>query len=119
MKFRATKKEINKNYWRILGVSYCGMQSMLTYHDPIAYSARAEGWACDYYHINGVLISTGYAPLSSKGVKKPSYDVIQSYEKKAEKIVNNWEMKHEDKKVEIEKILFEFLDQVKEGEKND
>ena len=43
-----------------------------------AYSSRAEGWACDYYTIDNVLISTGYAPLEAKNTRK-DYEVYKKY----------------------------------------
>ena len=65
LKIRTTKKEVKENYY-ILGVSYCGLQSLLSYKSPIAYSAGRDGWACDYYDINGVIISTGYSYINNK-----------------------------------------------------
>ena len=70
MKLKATKKEMRDGYYYIMSVSYCSMQSLLREQTPFAYSTRTEGWACDYYDIEGVLISEGYAPLASKNMKK-------------------------------------------------
>ena len=84
IKLKATKKEMRK-HWYILSVGYCGMQSLLNEQRPFAYSTRAEGWACDYYDIDGVLISTGYSPLSNKNMTK-DYSIIKEYENKALKI---------------------------------
>ena len=82
VKLKATKKEMREGYYYILSVGYCNMQSLLRERQPFAYSTRAEGWACDYYDIDGVLISEGYAPLSNKNMAK-DYEVIKEYENKA------------------------------------
>ena len=82
IKLKATKKEMREGYYYILSVGYCSMQSLLNEQRPFAYSARAEVWACDYYEIDGVLISTGYAPLSTKNMKC-DYSLIREYENKA------------------------------------
>ena len=78
MKFKTTKKEMKENYDQILGIGYCNAQHLLKFENPIAYSTRSEGWACDYYDIDGILISTGYAPMDSRNVKK-DYNTIISY----------------------------------------
>jgi len=85
IKLKATKKEMREHYWYILSVGYCSMQSLLRERQPFAYSTRAEGWSCDYYEIEGVLISEGYAPLTSKNMIE-DYSIIEEYENKALKI---------------------------------
>ena len=85
IKLKATKKEMREHYWHILSAGYCSMQSLLRERQPFAYSTRTEGWACDYYEVEGVLISEGYAPLATKNMKK-DYEVIKEYENKALKI---------------------------------
>ena len=85
IKLKATKKEMREHYYYILSAGYCSMQSLLRERQPFAYSSWAHGWACDYYEIEGVLISEGYAPLSCKNMKK-DYEVIREYENKALKI---------------------------------
>ena len=85
IKLKATKKEMREHYWHILSAGYCSMQSLLRERQPFAYSAWTDGWACDYYEVEGVLISEGYAPLATKNMKK-DYEVIKEYENKALKI---------------------------------
>ena len=82
IKLKATKKEMREGYYYIFSVGYCSLQSLLREQRPFAYSTRAEGWACDYYEIEGVLISEGYAPLASKNMIK-NYSLIMEYENKA------------------------------------
>ena len=85
-----------------MGVSYCAMQSLLNYHSPFAYSTRAEGWACDYYDIDGVCISTGYSPLNSRNMND-DYKIINEYEKKS----------NGKSKEEKDSLLFELLEKLK------
>ena len=85
IKLKATKKEMREGYYYILSAGYCSMQSLLRERQPFAYSSRAEGWACDYYDIDGILLSTGYAPLSNKNMIE-DYSIIKEYENKALKI---------------------------------
>ena len=64
-KIKATKRDMKENY-RIIGIGYCDAQFLLQYHDAVAYSVRAEGWACDYYDVYNVVISTGYSYINNK-----------------------------------------------------
>lgn len=83
VKFKATKKEMREGYTHIIGIGYCAAQTLLRYENAIAYSVRAEGWACDYYDIDGVLISTGYSPLACKNAKI-DYSRLREFELKAQ-----------------------------------
>lgn len=85
MKLRVTKKEMREGYDKVLRIGYCNAQNLLNYEQPFAYSAGRYGWCCDYYDINGVLISTGYSPIKSKGMRS-DYGRIQKYDKRAERI---------------------------------
>lgn len=85
IKLKATKKEMKEHYFHILSVGYCSMQSLLNEQRPLAYSAGTKGWACDYYEVECVLISTGYAPLPSRNMTE-DYSVIEEYENKSLKI---------------------------------
>jgi hypothetical protein len=78
-KYKTTKKSIKEKYDKIIKIGYCNAQYLLQYESEIAYSTRAEGWACDYYEIGDILISTGYAPMESKNVKC-TYDIVEKYE---------------------------------------
>lgn len=97
-KIKATKKEMRQNY-RILSIGYCDAQYLLNYKSPVAYSTRAEGWACDYYDIDGVIVCTGYDTIKDKNTKL-DYAVLREYEKKAQE-ANTAE--------ETNKLLKEFI----------
>ena len=109
MKFKTTKKAMKDYEPRAVG--YCKLQSLLSYTDPIAYATRAEGWACDYYDLEGsngrkLLISTGYAPQG----EPIGYELTQKYEHKAEKIA--YTMSYEDKKALLNDLIRAFVDEV-------
>lgn len=107
VKLKTTKKIMKENYYRIISIGYCEADYLLNYNAPFAYSSGSYGWACDYYDINGTLISTGYAPIGSKNINL-SYDTISEYNKKAMKIVHS-DMKHEQKKAKIGNLLNELI----------
>ena len=109
MKFKTTRKNMKENYSKIIKVGYCNISYLLQYETPIAYSTRAEGWACDYYEVDGVLISTGYAPIGSI---VPSYDVCHQYNVKAESIVLTHGMNRDDKIDIVRGYLKEFIKEV-------
>ena len=108
MKFKASKKELREGYYRIIGVGYCNAQHLLQYQNPNSYCVRAEGWACDNYDVNGVLISTGYSYINSKNTLH-DYAMIREYDEKAREIVNDYNMKWEEKKVQVDNLLNEFI----------
>ena len=51
MKFKTTQKAIKTNYNTIICISYCGLQNLLNYESPVAYTVRREGWALSLIHI--------------------------------------------------------------------
>lgn len=111
MKFKVTKKEMKSNYNRIIKVGYCNAQFLLKYIEPIAYSTRAEGWACDYYDINGVLLSTGYAPIESKNTNS-SYEIVKRYDNMAREIACNYALNYEEQKAQVSMLLQSFVKEV-------
>lgn len=80
MKTRISKKEAKRIDDVILAIGYCKLATLLINKAPFAYSAGIYGWSCDYYDINDVCISTGYAPIG----KRVDYNLVREYEKKAE-----------------------------------
>ena len=108
MKFKVTRKEMRKNYDAIISIGYCKAQHLLKYQDPIAYSAGVNGWACDYYDVGGVLISTGYAPIG----ESPDYDVIRKYDLQAEKISYDYNLSYGERRRRVNGLLNEFIAEV-------
>ena len=111
MKFKTTKKAMKENYNTILKIGYCNIQNLLQYEDAIAYSTRAEGWACDYYKVGNVIICEGYAPIG----KSVSYDLQKKYNDLAEEIRYNNDVKWEDKKELLHDLLVQFVNEVTKG----
>lgn len=110
MKFKTTQKEIKANYNTIICVSYCGLQNLLNYDSPIAYTVRREGWAADIYDMGGgVAISTGYAPF---GNVRPSYELRERYEKQAKQIRYNYSLKWEEQREQLKTLQREFIAEV-------
>ena len=109
MKIKTTKKYIKENYNQIISIGYCNLQSLLSYMQPFAYSTRVEGWACDYYNIEGVIISTGYSPIG----KPVSYEIVSKYEKEGMKLRGNYELSWDKRKEKAMELLNEFIKEVK------
>ena len=115
MKFKTTKKDIRENYFRIIGIGNGQAQNLLKYESPIAYSERAEGWACDYYDIDEAVISTGYAPLKSIHATT-TYAIIHSYDIRARAIIDHnsaLDIPYDKTKSELRTLIREFIGAVK------
>ena len=86
MKYRTTQKAIRSGFHTVIAVPYCGLQTLLSMEDPVAYTVRREGWGADIYDVgNGVAIVTGYAPF---GKCKPSHILFQKYEMRARVVLD-------------------------------
>lgn len=110
MKFKTTQKEIRANYNEIICVPYCGLQNLLNYESPVAYTARREGWAADIYDMGGgVAIVTGYAPF---GNIRPSYELRERYETGAKKIREYYSFDYEKCKARLRGAIREFIEEV-------
>ena len=107
MKYKTTKKAIREMGDPVYCVGYCNLQNLLRTVDPFAYSTRAEGWACDYYYIHDVIISTGYAPIG----RKTDYDLCREYDQKALEVLRElipWEEQRE----KLEALASEFVEKL-------
>ena len=89
MKLKTTKKQIKENAHKIFSVGYCELDYLLKYNEPFAYSSGVYGWACDYYNIDGTIISTGYQPIG----KLIDYELVKRYNTKAREIHNQEDIK--------------------------
>lgn len=110
---KLTRKQVNNGYVKIIGVGYASMQHLLKGKTRIGYSAGINGWDCDYYNIEGVMISTGYRPLKSKGlVVDPNYHLIKKYDDKAREILNgkSFSKEYENLLLEVSILLHELVD---------
>lgn len=95
-----------------MGTGYCNLQFLLKFQEPFAYSTRAEGWACDYYNVDGVLISTGYSPLKSKRVRS-CYELEHEYDNIAREILEDSEISWEEKEDKVNRLLLQFVERIR------
>lgn len=98
-----------KGSFDVILVPYCALQRLLKFQSPLGYTVRREGWASDLYFVpwlsTFVVISTGPQPF---GNIKPSYDFIKSFEKAAEKALEENDFPENEKLVNAQ--LFCFVD---------
>ena len=105
-KYRVTKKEMKERYGKaLIDIGNGTLQSMLTYCPPQAYSTRAEGWACDYYEIDGICLCDGYDPV---GKKLFTYDEREAFEKAARNILDR-EWEYEKRKPLLDNLIADFV----------
>lgn len=108
MKAKVTKKEIIKRFQNVLIVHSWGLDNLLYFISPFAYSTRSEGHACDYYEIGNFCLSSGDAPIG----KKYNRDLGKIFEAKAKKINESTFFKRETKEKKINALLLEFATQL-------
>lgn len=117
MKYRTTAKAIREEYGknRILSIGYCGMQNLLSFFSESAYTCGVYGWNFDIYEVHGIAICTGYRGMPA-GL---SYDweKLSALEKDAEKIRADFKKPYKQAKAELEKMLFNFIDETREANK--
>jgi hypothetical protein len=110
MKYKTTQKAIKSRFSKIISVPYCNLQSLLSFENPIAYTARREGWGADIYAFGDIAIATGYAPF---GNVKTSYEVTRRYEKAAgelkEALYNKRVFDYETLALEMGKLIDQFI----------
>lgn len=108
MKAQVTKKQIKENFNTILSIGYCDAQYLLYCKNPFAYSAGINGWSCDYYQIDNVCISTGYAPIGTP----VNYSLLKELEGKAGKIVHDYKLSYSDKEKQLNELIKELINSV-------
>ena len=108
MKIKATKKQVKNYYNNIYSIGYCDAQYLLEGVYPFAYSAGQYGWSCDYYEIENVCISTGYAPIG----ETINYDLVRKYDNKAKAILNDYSIDYQKRKKKVNKLLIKFINQI-------
>lgn len=113
MKYKTTKKAIREMGDLVYCVSYCNLQNLLRFRDPFAYSTRAEDWACDYYSLGNVIISTGYSPIG----RKTDYNLCHEYDQKAYKILRDYSLKWEQQRDQLEALIEEFVQRLTKKKK--
>lgn len=109
MKFRTTRKEINRNFDKVISVGYCELQYLLYFDSPIAYTANKYGWQADIYNIENNAIVTGYAPF---GNIQPRYTLCRRYDDMARDIIYNSSLTSENQREQITALKREFIEEV-------
>jgi hypothetical protein len=110
MKLKTTKKQVKNNFNNILSFGFCNIQYLTKFKNPFAYSSGGYGWACDYYEVDNVCLSTGYSPIG----ENVDYKLMRKYEEKAQKICNNYELSYKVRERRVNKLLIEFINKCKE-----
>ena len=105
MKYKTTKKAIREMGIPVYCVGYANIQNLLRFRDPFAYSTRVEGWACDYYSVGNVIISTGYSPIG----RKTDYKLCREYDRKALAIIEDYTLSVDDMQNGVAALLEEFV----------
>lgn len=105
MKFQTTRKRIMENTPTVISVGYCDLQELLSYEEPVAYTAGRDGWNADVYNFGYAAIVTGYRPF---GNVKPDYELMQRYERAANDITYT-NMRDTKKKELLHEMITAFI----------
>lgn len=110
IKTQVTQKQIKNGFSKVIAISYCGAQYLLTYQNALYYTcSKMYGWRADVYIIsNDIAIVTGYAPF---GNISPDYSKLQEYENKAAAVYNTVR-NYEDCRDIVNGYLNEFIKEV-------
>lgn len=103
MKYRTTVKALREGACNLRCAGYCDLQNLLRTHDANAYTCGVYGWNFDVYEIYGLTICTGYRGMPGKRLEG-----IAEYEKKADVIWCDYNKPYEERRKEVEKLLYEF-----------
>ena len=104
MKPQVTRKSVNEGYVNVISVGYCNLYYLLRHEKPRAYTAGIYGWNADVYEFGGTAVVTGYRPFGDR----PSYDLIQKYEREA-KAIHDSDLPYGEKKVRLHTLTREFI----------
>lgn len=110
MKLHTTQRAIRNAYpGKVISISYCAAYYLLAYQSPFAYNAGVYGWNCDYYNIDGTVISTGYRPHG----KNVNYDIVNKWNKKAQAVYDTVR-DYNDRREIINGYLNEFIKELEQ-----
>ena len=89
MKFRTTTKAIREGQSKkfLISVDYCGLQHLLYFDSPVAYTCGVYGWNYDVYNVDDYVICIGYRGMPT-GLKI-DYKIIRKYDDMAKHVLNN------------------------------
>lgn len=104
MKYRTTAKAIRNNF-KVFAAGYCGLQNLLRFEDPRAYTCGVYGWNADVYEIGGVAVVTGYRPF---GQDIPT-TIARKYEEQARAIGGDYSRPYAERREAVGALVVEFL----------
>lgn len=109
MKFKTTNKQIQQYYGKVYRIAYCAAANLLRYEDARAYTAGVYGWNADLYVVEGVALVTGYRPGVGERV---DYTILDKYEKKVQKINDDYARSCDSRKKAVTKLLYKFIAEI-------
>lgn len=108
MKYRTTNKTVKEGYAKVYQIGYCGAQTLLSFESPVAYTAGVYGWNSDIYDFGSLAISTGFRPTGCD----VDYEIVNRYEKQAQRINCDYTKSYEERKQETKKLLAAFIAEI-------
>lgn len=108
MQFKTTRKEIEKNFNRIIKVGYCQLNRLLSFEKADAYTAGAYGWNADVYLFDGVAIVTGYRPF---GNIIPRQETLEDFNVRATELLKS-NLTLDVCETQLTQLLNEFINEV-------
>lgn len=111
MKYRTTAKAVRNGYGRVYSVSYCGMQELLRYSEPVAYICGVYGWNADVYNVPGrnEAICTGYRPTG----RPVDWATVEKYERAARAVNSDYSIPYEERKTRVSEMLRDCLGELR------
>lgn len=118
LKCKVTKKELTESYRNIISIGYCQAEYLLRYKVPRFYYSNIYGWRFDVYEIDySTILTTGYEYLKTSKNQKEINKIIAKYNTKAYKILQNYNYKTINKR--LENNLNKCIKEIKELLNND
>lgn len=103
MKYKTTRKAVADGCANIIRAGYCSLQTLLSNHEPVAYTCGVYGWNFDVYEVYGVTICTGYRGMPGRS----AYGAI-IYEEQAQKVEKDYSKSWDERREEVEELLRRF-----------
>ncbi|MBU5669637.1 hypothetical protein KQI68_07260 [Peptoniphilus sp. MSJ-1] len=109
MKQKATRRDINNRYDKVIRAGYCEFQTLLRGLDPVYYNNGIYGWNWDCYELDwDIALVTGYRNQTGKRIKG-----LEAFEERAKEINEMCKFTDWDKKKrELEALLKEFIEYI-------
>ena len=114
MKYRTTNRDVRNGYRAVLLIGYCDLQHLLTWQNPVAYTAGVYGWNADIYDVgNDVAICTGYRPVG----KRVNFNTVREYDNRAKEIladrsIPDYGLRWETQRKKLNDLIQEFINTV-------